>query len=263
VGRRVDGVWWDPHPAARLSDVDLVLGRRIEDLRRRGKFLLATLDPTPDDELLEVVLHLGMTGSFRVVPTPVPGADPDAGLTHVRARFHLDDTATVLFRDPRRFGRISVVPAGQYAPIVPTLATLGPEPLSDAFDPRRFAAALAATSAPVKAKLLDQRLVAGVGNIYADEALWRARIHPASRRVGRQRALALHAAIREVLAAAIEREGTTFRDYQMVNGESGRNATFLDAYGQAELPCARCGTPMRRTVVAQRGTTYCPTCQRR
>jgi formamidopyrimidine-DNA glycosylase len=83
------------------------------------------------------------------------------------------------------------------------------------------------------------------------------------RPVGAGRAERLHGAIRAVLTEAIEREGTTFRDYQMVNGESGRNATFLDAYGQAELPCARCGTPMRRTVVAQRGTTYCPTCQRR
>jgi formamidopyrimidine-DNA glycosylase len=114
----------------------------------------------------------------------------------------------------------------------------------------------------VKAALLNQRLVAGVGNIYADEALWRARIHPASRRVGRTRAHTLHAAIVEVIAGAIEREGTTFRDYQMVNGQSGRNADFLEAYGQGGLPCRRCGTAMRRTVIAQRGTTYCPSCQR-
>jgi formamidopyrimidine-DNA glycosylase len=178
------------------------------------------------------VLHLGMTGSFRLVPTPPAGTDPDGGVTHVRVRFLLDDGTSLLFRDPRRFGRVSVVPLGRLRvgsrrwrgsarSRCPTRST------------RRFAAGLAATHAPVKARLLDQRLVAGVGNIYADEALWRARIHPASRRVGGRRALALHAAIREVLAAAIEREGTTFRDYQMVNGESGRYADFLDAYGQA------------------------------
>jgi formamidopyrimidine-DNA glycosylase len=115
----------------------------------------------------------------------------------------------------------------------------------------------------VKAALLGQRLVAGVGNIYADEALWRTAIHPASRRVGRARAVALHGAIREVLAAAVEREGTSFRDYQMVNGESGRNAAFLVAYGQEGRPCPRCGTALVKTVVAQRGTTWCPTCQRR
>jgi formamidopyrimidine-DNA glycosylase len=259
-GRQVVDVWWDAHPHARLSDLDLLPGRRIEAVLRRGKFLVCPLDTDPDGDELELVLHLGMTGSFRFVPAD---AADDGGITHVRVRATLDDGRALLFRDPRRFGRASVVPAGDYARTVPTLATLGPEPLSDAFDPDAFAAALARTTGTVKARLLDQRLVAGVGNIYADEALWLARIHPASRRVGRGRARALHAAIREVLAAAIEREGTTFRDYQMVNGESGRNADFLMAYGQADLPCSRCGTTMVRSVVAQRGTTHCPRCQSR
>jgi len=104
--------------------------------------------------------------------------------------------------------------------------------------------------------------VAGVGNIYADEALWLSRIHPASRRVGPRRAHALHGAIRQVLTDAIDREGTTFRDYRMVNGESGRNAEFLIAYGQAGRPCPRCATPLRKTFLGGRGTTYCPRCQR-
>jgi formamidopyrimidine-DNA glycosylase len=261
VGRQVLAAWSDPWPGTRLSDVDRAVGHHICAVERRGKFLLLPLSAgaaTP----LELVLHLGMSGSLRVVASPSPGQDPDGGVSHVRVRLHLDDRRTLLFRDPRRFGRASVVPAGDYAGRIPTLATLGPEPLSDAFDPVRFAAALATTRAPVKARLLDQRLVAGVGNIYADEALWRARIHPASRRVGRSRAFALHAAIRTVLAAAIEREGTTFRDYQMVNGASGRYAAELTAYGQAGRPCGRCRTPLRRTVIAQRGTTYCPRCQR-
>lgn len=221
-------------------------------------------DPTgiEGDPEYELVLHLGMTGSFRFAAADPARTPADDAAEHVRARFTLDDGRELRFRDPRRFGRVSVVPAGDYAGRVPTLAILGPEPLSDDFDPEVFAASLARTGATVKAALLGQRLVAGVGNIYADEALWRARIHPASRRVGRARALALHAAIREVLAESIEREGTTFRDYQMVNGESGRNADFLDAYGQGDLPCNRCGTPMRRSVVAQRGTTHCPSCQR-
>jgi formamidopyrimidine-DNA glycosylase len=261
VGRQVLAAWSDPWPGTRLSDVDRAVGHHICAVERRGKFLLLPLSAgaaTP----LELVLHLGMSGSLRVVASPSPGQDPDGGISHVRVRLHLDDRRTLLFRDPRRFGRASVVPAGDYAGRIPTLATLGPEPLSDAFDPVRFAAALATTRAPVKARLLDQRLVAGIGNIYADEALWRARIHPASRRVGRRRAFALHAAIRTVLAAAIEREGTTFRDYQMVNGASGRYAAELTAYGQAGRPCGRCRTPLRRTVIAQRGTTYCPRCQR-
>ena len=262
AGRRIVDVWWDPHPHQRFSAVDLVVGHRVGAVLRRGKFLLLPLEDGPHDDDLELVLHLGMTGSFRFAPHELGRTLEDDAAEHVRARFLLDDDRELRFRDPRRFGRVSVVPAGDYATTVPTLALLGPEPLSDEFTVARFAAGLAATSAPVKAALLGQRLVAGVGNIYADEALWLARIHPASRRVGARRAAALHAAIRTVIAGAIEREGTTFRDYQMVNGQSGRNADFLTAYGQAGLPCQRCGTSMRRTVIAQRGTTYCPRCQR-
>ncbi len=162
----------------------------------------------------------------------------------------------------RRFGRLVVVDVGDYATIA-TLRQLGPEPLSEAFTEVGFAAALAGTRMSVKPFLLTQRPVAGVGNIYADEALWRARISPRSRRVGPERAVRLRTAIREVLSAAIEREGTTFRDYQMVNGESGRNAGFLVAYGHAGRPCPRCGTPLRKIALGGRGTTYCPSCQAR
>lgn len=262
TGRRIVAVWWDPHPHARFHAVERLVGQRIAEVGRRGKFLVCPLDGGPEETGLELVLHLGMTGSLGLGPTSPVGADPDAGSTHVRARLDLDDGRTLRFRDPRRFGRLSVVADRAYEQVVPTLATLGPEPLSDAFTVEGFAAALAATRAPIKARLLDQRLVAGVGNIYADESLWLARIHPASRRVGRDRAAALHAAIVTILAAAIEREGTTFSDYRMVNGQSGRYATFLAAYGQHGRPCRRCGTILRRTVIAQRGTTYCPGCQR-
>jgi formamidopyrimidine-DNA glycosylase len=248
TGRRVTEVWYDPHPniSRQFIDVELLVGRTIASVGRRGKFLICPLDGS-----LELVMHLGMTGALRF----------DFESPHTRARLHFDDGRTLVFRDARRFGRLAVVAAGNYAAI-PTLAALGPEPLSDEFDAERFARDLARTSAPIKAYLLTQRPVAGVGNIYADEALWLARIHPASRRVGRARSLALHAAIREVLADAIDREGTTFRDYQMVTGESGRNASFLTAYGRGGLPCPRCGTLLRKVVIGGRGTTYCAKCQR-
>jgi len=262
VGRTVVAVWTDR--MRRFLDVDLLAGQRFLTVGRRGKFLVCDLEgpqapgggrrpgaTSGGHVALQVVMHLGMTGSFRFDRT-------DAW---TRARLGLDDGRELVYRDPRRFGRIAVVPAHDHSAI-PTLAALGPEPLTGDFDVEVFAGQLRRTEATVKAALLNQRLVAGVGNIYADEALWRARIHPASRRVGAARARALHAAIRDVLSESIEREGTTFRDYQMVNGESGRNADFLDAYGQADRPCRRCGTAMRRTVVAQRGTTYCPRCQR-
>ena len=248
VGRTVRDVALQPQ--RRFTAVERVAGRRITDLRRRGKYLLAGLDGG-----LELVAHLGMTGSFRFRG----GADgwrPDG---YVRATFTLDD-GVLDFRDVRRFGTLATVDAGAYSG---TLALLGPEPLSDAFDPDHFADDLRRSRMPVKPHLLSQRPVAGVGNIYADEALWLARIAPTSRRVGRQRAHALWRAVREVLAAAIEREGTTFRDYQMVNGDAGRNAGFLVAYGQSGRPCHRCGTPLHKVTLAGRGTTYCPACQRR
>jgi formamidopyrimidine-DNA glycosylase len=245
-GRRVVTLWVDPQ--RRFHAVERLRGRTVLGVGRRGKFLICPLD-----QGLELILHLGMTGAFRFGL----GDDP-----HVRARLGLDDGRELAFRDVRRFGSIAVVEAGVYGAL-PTLALLGPEPLSEEFDPDRFAVALARTRMPVKPFLLTQRPVAGVGNIYADEALWLARIHPASRRVGRGRALVLHGAIRQVLGGAIAREGTTFRDFQMVNGDSGRNAGFLVAYGQAGRPCPRCGTPLAKISLGGRGTTFCPTCQRR
>jgi formamidopyrimidine-DNA glycosylase len=243
-GRRIRHVHHEPQ--RRFAGLERLAGRTVTGCARRGKFIVCRLDAG-----LELVLHLGMTGSLSFEL-------PDR---YARALVHLVDGRTLVFRDPRRFGRLTVVDAGDYTAI-PTLMALGPEPLSPDFEPEAFARALARTRAPVKAVLLSQRPVAGVGNIYADESLWRARIHPASRRVGRERAGRLHRAIREVLVEAIAREGTTFRDYRMVNGASGRNVAHLDVYGRAGAPGARCGNALRRLLVGGRGTTYCPVCQR-
>ena len=152
-GRRVVAVWADTQ--RRFHAPGLLLGRTVEGVGRRGKFLLCPLD-----QGLELVLHLGMTGVLHF-------GLPDA---YARARIALDDGRELVFRDVRRFGGLAVVEAGAYGPL-PSLARLGPEPLSDDFDPRRFARDLAATRAPVKPYLLSQRPVAGVGNIYADKTL--------------------------------------------------------------------------------------------
>ena len=249
AGRTVVEVWAGPIPSIprQFAGLDRLAGRTIARVSRRGKFLIAPLDHD-----LELIMHLGMTGQLGFDRREDP---------YVRARLQLDDARTLTFRDVRRFGRMAVVDAGDYEAI-PTLALLGPEPLSDEFDVHAFAAALARTKAPVKPFLMSQRAVAGVGNIYADEALWLARIHPASRRVGRERAARLHRAVREVLASAVEREGTTFRDYLKVDGEPGRNASFLIAYGRVGMPCPRCATPLKKIVLGGRGTTFCPRCQR-
>lgn len=278
TGRRIVDTWYDAHPHARFHDVDHAVGCTIVDVRRRGKYLIIPLKPAevPDavDGVstntttgLDLLLHLGMSGALRITGSPSPTGDIIALHSsqdidpHDRAWLALDDGRVLRFRDPRRFGRLSVVAAGKYLPVAPTLAALGPEPLTDEFDLDRFAQMLAASRAPIKALLLGQRVVAGVGNIYADEALWMARIHPASRRVGHIRAARLHQALRTVLAAAIAREGTTFRDYQLVNGQSGRFVTQLVVYGKAGQQCSRCGATLRSMVIAQRTSTYCPGCQ--
>lgn len=261
VGRRIIAAERDPYPARRLGDVRRAVGGTVDAVDRRGKFLLIPLAGCAPAHPSELVIHLGMSGILRVLDA----SDADGRITptgHVRVRLTLDDGHVLVLRDARRFGRVTVVDPGDHAAAAPALADLGPEPLTDDFTVDAFARGLASSRASVKARLLDQRLVAGVGNIYADESLWRARIHPGSRRVGRERAARLHAAVREVLAAAVEREGTSFRDYQLVNGQSGRYLTELDVYGRAGQPCRRCGTTLRASVVAQRGTTHCPSCQR-
>ncbi len=256
LGATITDVWADPQMPRYIRPA-MACGMTIVSLVRRGKYLIADLDDT-----LDLILHLGMTGVLRW--RGEDGWQPDP---YVRATFTMVDGATgqderiMDFRDVRRFGTVAVTPKGQHEEL-PTLAALGPEPLGTDFTSAGFATAVAATSQQIKPFLLSQRPVAGVGNIYADEALWRARIHPRSRRVGRARSDRLRAAIRDVLTESIDREGTTFRDYQMVNGQSGRNAAFLSAYGQHGKPCPRCGIAMRRIVVGGRGTTYCPVCQR-
>jgi formamidopyrimidine-DNA glycosylase len=262
IGHTIIETERDPYPARRIGPLSRAVGGRIMDVVRRGKFLLLPLERRAPDTSVELIIHLGMTGIIRVLDQDDASGQVDAPRQHVRVRLSLDDGRVLVLRDARRFGRVTVVDPGDYERDAPTLATLGPEPLTDAFTIAGFAAGLAGSRASVKTRLLDQRLVAGVGNIYADESLWRSRIHPASRRVGAERAERLHAAVREVLAAAVEREGTSFRDYQLVNGQSGRYLSELDAYGRAGLPCRRCGTTLRGTVIAQRGTTYCPRCQR-
>jgi formamidopyrimidine-DNA glycosylase len=241
----------EAHPSPKFAPAIDAVTHRFENVDRRGKYLIARLDRER-----ELVVHLGMTGSLRI-------ADPDAAVDpYVRAQWTLDDGSLLEFRDIRRFGRIAVLDAGEYGAL-PTLHALGPEPLSDDFDPRSFHTALRASSRAVKTQLMSQRPVAGVGNIYADEALWRAGVHPATRRTTRPQSDRIHTAVRAVLTEAIARDGTTLRDYRTFAGETGTNQHHLECYGRSGRPCLRCGTELRRMVIDQRGTTWCPTCQRR
>ncbi|WP_105318205.1 DNA-formamidopyrimidine glycosylase [Thermus tenuipuniceus] len=222
-------------------------GQAVESLLRRGKFLLFSLSGG-----LEMVVHLGMTGGFRLQKTP-----------HTRVAFRLDQ-GEVFFHDPRRFGRIWVVERGDYREI-PLLSRLGPEPLSKAFRFPEFWEGLRKSGKPLKSLLLDQRLAAGVGNIYADETLFRARLSPFRR--GRELTEAegqrLFAALKEVLAEATAQGGSTLSDraYQQPDGLPGSFQMRHAVYGRAGFPCPRCGAPVARAVVAGRGTHHCPRCQ--
>jgi formamidopyrimidine-DNA glycosylase len=250
-GRTITEAW--AFPSAKFSGALDALGRCVERVGRRGKYLLCDLD---DDR--QLAIHLGMTGVVRLRRTGEP-ADT-AREPYIRARWTLDDCAVVELDDVRRFGRVAVVPRDDHRSL-PTLHALGPEPLSDGFEPVAFHAALARSGRAVKTQLLSQRPVAGVGNIYADEALWQARVHPASRRVTRPQAARLHAAIRDVLTEAIGRRGTTLRDYRTPDGGTGTNQHRLFVYGRAGAPCTACGTTLRAITLDARTATFCPKCQ--
>lgn len=228
-----------------------LVGRTIRAVRRRGKYLLLDLD----DGLL--LLHLGMSGSLNFAPH-----QPPAG---VHDHFDLEtDRGTLRLNDPRRFGAVVFAPAEQSAQAAKLLGGLGVEPLTDAFDPAAFHAGLKRRHAPVKQVLLAGDLVVGVGNIYASEALFMAGIRPTLRasRVSRPRADRLRAAVREVLARAVAKGGSTLRDFSSADGQSGYFQLEAMVYGRAGLPCRVCGTPVKTIRQGQRATYFCPNCQK-
>lgn len=253
VGRRLGEAWAFPHPKFEAA---LEVGpATIERLRRRGKYLLVGLDGDR-----ELVVHLGMTGSLRVRPAG------DDGDQYVRAWWALDEAPAggggeaLEFRDVRRFGRLAVAEGGRYAG---TLAVQGPDALDASLGPEEFWRALRSSRRAVKTQLLSQRPIAGVGNIYADEALWRAGVNPMRRTITRAQAARLLEALRQVMRGSIRYGGTTLTGYRDVAGRAGRNQQRLEVYGQAGLPCPRCGTELRRRVLDGRTTTWCPSCQPR
>ncbi len=255
----------------------LVVGRTFAAVRRRGKYLLLPFaaDGTPHGAAVNVhdddghgaaerdagergpqlVVHLRMTGSLMVV-------DADTELNpYTRVVFALDDGRELRFADVRTFGTIHFVGDGRPGPT--GLAALGPEPLADEFTPQVLAQALAGRKAPVKAVLLDQRRVAGLGNIYVDEALHAAGIHPerAAGELTDEEIERLHGSVRAVLEEAVAKGGTTIRDYVNSRGEEGQFQLYLHVYGRAGEPCRRCHAPIERLKVAGRGTHVCPRCQ--
>lgn len=232
-----------------------VVGRRICEVRRRGKYIVWELE-----DRWAVVLHLGMSGRFHTEP----GGTPYERHDHVC--WWLANGRELRFCDPRRFGSVVATRLCASGMDPDSLAGLGPEPLGGAFDGDVLHRALSGRTAPVKNLLLDQSVVAGVGNIYANEALYVARIHPLTpgRRLGRARCERLASAVRSVLRDAIACGGTTIRDFQGLDGDEGRFAVCLNVYGREGRRCPRCAgdATVRRVVCGGRSTYFCPGCQR-
>jgi formamidopyrimidine-DNA glycosylase len=238
-------------PFAAADVAQALEGEVVREVGRRGKYLVVRFESGR-----ALLIHLRMTGSLRHAPVGTLPDDP-----YRRAVATLDDGSDVAYRDVRRFGTWLLLEAAEVDEYVD--ARVGREPLEPTFRARDLAERLATRRAPIKAAILDQRTVAGVGNIYADEALWRARIHPltAARDLRHDELRALHRGIRRALEAGIARQGSTLRDYALPDGSSGGMQEEFKVYGRTGEPCDRCGTPIEKIRAAGRGTWYCPRCQ--
>lgn len=226
-------------------------GRQVRQVRRRGKYLLIDLDEGV------ILVHLGMSGSLAFAESMPPAGTHD--------HFDMVTTRGILrLNDPRRFGAVVHVASEDSPEAVKLLGRLGVEPLAEGFDAELFADELRTRKAPVKQVLLGGQVVVGVGNIYASEALFLAGIRPTvpSSRISRPRARKLHAAVRDVLARAVARGGSTLRDFSNAHGESGLFQLDAMVYGREGEPCRVCGTGIRSIRQGQRATFYCPQCQK-
>src|SRR5215510_5753258 len=255
VGGRISSVWTSgmglhmarKPPAARLLRL---VGARITAIRRHGKYLL--LDT---ERGAAIVVHLGMTGRLRLHGQ----ADARAAHTHVVLGLGRRE---LRFVDARRFGQVDVVAHGKEREHA-GLGLLGPDALDEAIDVAAMLARARDKRTTLKAFVLDQRVIAGVGNIYASEALWRARLRPTMRthKLTPASAQRLASAIREVIERALDNGGTTLSDFVDADGTAGENADYLWVYDRAGKPCMRCRTAIKRSVLQGRATYYCPTCQ--
>ncbi len=236
---------FDPEIVARE-----LVGERVTAVQRRGKYLIVRFDSGR-----ALLIHLRMTGSLRHARRGALAADP-----HTRAVLSLDNGSDVAYRDVRRFGTWEMLEPGELGPYLSR--RLGPEPLGR-LSAKQLGLRLAGRRAPLKSALLDQRTIAGLGNIYVDEALWHSSLHPLREAGGLdlEELRSLHRAVRRVLRLGLERQGSTLRDYAAPDGAYGTMQDEFRAYGRGGQPCHRCGHGLTRTVVGGRGTTFCPSCQ--
>jgi formamidopyrimidine-DNA glycosylase len=256
VGLRVCAVgsvdWPRMLPQTSLADLqETLIGRRILSVGRKGKYLLIEFE---DDRWVSV--HRKMSGNLLLRPSGAPLE------LHTHLEIGFDDGTAVRFIDPRKFGRVYLFHSS--VEMTDFLASrLGPDSLLE-LDPKTFAERLRRRKGRIKSLLLDQAFIAGVGNLYADEALWLARIHPlqTADTLSTRKARELAEAIGNVLSDAIQRRGTSFSDYRDAEDRAGENQDFLNAYGREGQPCPRCGTLLKRILIGQRSSVFCPREQR-
>ena len=231
--------------AAELKD------ETVAAVERRGKYLIVRFETGR-----VLLVHLRMTGSLLHAPREAVADDP-----YVRAVVRLDNGSDVAYRDVRRFGTWLLLEPGELEPYL--AERIGKEPLGAGFTARSLTHRLARRTAPLKAVVLDQRVFAGVGNIYADEALWWARLHPLrpANTLSTEELEALVRGIRRALRLGIARQGATLRDYRNANGQAGEMQAEFRVYGREGQPCQRCGHPIEKTRAGGRGTWFCPNCQ--
>jgi formamidopyrimidine-DNA glycosylase len=253
IGRTFVSVWYERAKVIQIPSPDefvgRIVGQKVQAIERRAKYIVCQLD---HDYLL---LHLRMTGRLYVVDT----AYSDENDRWLRLRMGLDNGEELRFSDSRRFGRVYLTTDPQKE----VFSNIGPEPLADAFTAAEFAARLRLRGKAIKPLLLDQAFLAGVGNIYADESLFRAKIHPlrAANSLTAFETGELHRAIRSVLSESIEHEGASVNWYRKPDGTQGTTQHYLYVYDRDGEPCRVCGSPIERMVVGQRGTHFCPNCQ--
>ncbi len=257
VGKTIDTVTVLWPRIIELPEVPLfqafLSGQEIIGVQRRGKFLILKLTD------FDLVSHLRMEGKYEYFPSAQTAIQDK----HTHVIFQMQDGSQLQYRDVRKFGRMALVPKNQSSEYK-GIKQLGPEPLSHDFDKIAFQEALKKKTMAIKPLLLNQKIVVGLGNIYVDEALWLASIHPerlASSLTERETSL-LYESIIAVLGQAVEAGGTTIRTYANALGEAGTFQVSLQVYGQTGQPCTRCQTPIQKIKVAQRGTHFCPTCQK-
>ena len=247
-------VYWDRIISGPIETTEfkrILMGEKIMEFDRRGKYIIIRF------KQWALVSHLRMEGKYEVAESSAPLKK------HTHVVFHLADGRDLRYLDVRKFGRMTLVPIGEELTAT-GIRLLGPEPTIEAFDEAIFYKTLQTKKRAIKPLLLDQKIVAGLGNIYVDEALFLAKIHPlrTANSLQKNEVSLLHEAIIKVLGDAVEAGGTTIRTYQNALGEAGSFQVKLSVYGKTGLPCVRCGTPIEKIKVAQRGTHFCPNCQR-